>query len=277
MGTASPLLFVSLSEPTFLLFHSQENHSPDLFHAGGFIATADEIVQPFSLPRYQYIRPKDHDPSPPADNDVEMVPDLGRVVDEEIPSTVVIGDGSGNEVEGDALHSETEMTNEPMKTMAELAAEHADRERQLRPTRRSRRGVNKPSRARQESTDEDEPEADEDEDHLAPSLSDYPSDSPRSKRKAASPKELPRANTRPLFKPTPTPRRKRQRSLDNDEDSDIENEGSSGSKARSAKPRPRRATGEPGPRTGRRATGSSAVSIAVPASDRVLRSRKARV
>jgi hypothetical protein len=67
---------------------SQTHHDPDLFHAGGFIATADEIVQPFNLPRSQYLRPKDRAPSPAAsDDDVEMVPDSEGIMDEELSVT----------------------------------------------------------------------------------------------------------------------------------------------------------------------------------------------
>lgn len=267
---------------------SQAYHDPDLFHAGGFIATADEIVQPFSLPRSQYIRRKDGDPSHLANgDDVEMVPDSEGDMYEELPavgerdSMMVFNDRRGREGEGTEVHSETEATGEPMKTMAELAAEHAERERQLglesagrfKPSRqsvRSSRAGRKP--AGDES--EDSPEEGEGEE---PPLSDNPSDppSPRKRRAVSS-----GANARSSSKPTPKHQRKRPRSPDFDEGSDIECEGSSKPKETSTGPRPRRTTaartGKPG-RAIRTVSGSSATSIAVPVSDRVLRSRKARV
>ena len=274
---------------------SQASHDPDLFHAGGFIATADEIVQPFNLPRSQYIRHKDRAPSPPANgDDAEMVPDSEGAMEEELPapcelgSTRALEDERGGEGEGIEVQSEPGTASEPMKTMAELAAEHAERERQLglgstrgsKPRRRSVRS----SRARRKSGDDDsenEPDMDEDEDISEPSLSDDPSEpSPPRKRRAASLRVPSRRDARSTSKPTPKTRKKRLRSPDTDEGSDVGYTGSSRLKERSTGSHPRqmaRRAGKSEPRTPRTVSGSSATSIAVPASDRVLRSRKARV
>ena len=244
-------------------------------------------MQPFSLPRSQYIRPKDRAPSPPSsDDDVEMVPDSEGVRDEEPSvtnkrdSTRAIEDGSGGEDEGIEVHSETEATKGPMKTMAELAAEHAERERQLghgstRGSRPSRRIV-RPLRAQRKlGPDESgsEPSTDDEEDLLE--FTDDPSDPPPPRRRrAASSKTPSKATTRSSSKSTPSHRKKRPRS------SDVEYDGSSRSEVTSAGRRPRRAmtggTGELGPRTTRTVSNPSATSALVPASDRVLRSRKVR-
>ena len=265
---------------------SQAYHDPDLFHAGGFIATADEIVQPFSLPRSQYIRRRDGDPSHLANgDDVEMVPDSEGDMYEELPavgerdSMMVFNDRRGREGEGTEVHSETEATGEPMKTMAELAAEHAERERQLGlesagRSKPSRQSVRSSRAGRKPAGDESEDSPEEGEE---PPLSDNQSDppSPRKRRAVSS-----GANARSSSKPTPKHRRKRPRGPDFDEGSDIEGEGSSKPKETSTGPRPRwttaARTGKPG-RAIRTVSGSSATSIAVPVSDRVLRSRKARV
>ena len=161
----------------------QGHHDPDLFHAGGFIATADEIVQPFSLPRFQYTRLKDRAPSPPvSDDDVEMVPDSEGAMAEELSagngrgSTMTTEGGRGKEGRSDG----PETPDEPMKTMAELAAEHAERQHQLelgstRGSKPSGRGV-RSSRARRNAVidgGEGEPGVDEDEDFSEPSLSGY--------------------------------------------------------------------------------------------------------
>ena len=265
---------------------SQAYHDPDLFHAGGFIATADEIVQPFSLPRSQYIRRRDGDPSHLANgDDVEMVPDSEGDMYEELPavgerdSMMVFNDRRGREGEGTEVHSETEATGEPMKTMAELAAEHAERERQLGlesagRSKPSRQSVRSSRAGRKPAGDESEDSPEEGEE---PPLSDNPSDPPLPRKRRAVSSG---ANARSSSKPTPKHRRKRPRGPDFDEGSDIECEGSSKPKETSTGPRPRRTTaartGKPG-RAIRTVSGSSATSIAVPVSDRVLRSRKARV
>lgn len=256
-------------------------HDADLFRAGGFIATADEIVQPFNLPRSQYFRPKDRTPSPPAsDDDVEMVPDSEGVIDEESRvSARLIGKGVGREDEDVKIHSETEA----MKTMAELAAEHAERERQVGQgsaggSKLSRRTV-RSSRARRKPADyetEDEPDVDE------PSLTDDPSDPPPPRRLRTVPSRARSgANPRSPSKSAPNPRKKRPRSPDIDEGSDAEYDGSSRSKATSTGRRPRRTTtagiGRAEPGKTRPAQGSSAASVVVPVSDRVLRSRKVGV
>jgi hypothetical protein len=271
----------------------QVAHDPDLFRAGGFIPTADEIVQHFSLPRSQYYRPKDRAPSLPAsDDDVEMVPDSDGVIDRELRnSTRVIDNGGRHEDEDIEVHSETEATKGPMKTMAELAAEHAEREHQLGQgstggSKLSRR-TDRPSRSRARkklTSDEikDEPDVDENEDHLGPSLTDGPYDpSPPRRYRTASLKAPSRTDTRSSSKSTSNPRKKRPRSSDPDQGSDAEYGGSSRSKATSTGRRPRRTTTA---RTGGRepggtlpAQGSSAASVIVPVSDRVLRSRKVRV
>ena len=266
---------------------SQVHHDPDLFHAGGFIATADEIVQPFSLPRSQYPRRKDRAPSPSvSDDDVEMVPDSEDVVDEKPPAingrdpTKNIGGRRGYNDKDDKVPSEPETTNEPMKTMADLAAEHVERQRQLglgstRVSKLSSRDV-RPTRARRKMVDDES----EDEHISESSVGNYLTDSPApSKRKAASPRASSRKNPQFSTKSTPKPRNKRPRSSDVDEGSGDEHDGSSRSKSASTRPRPRRkATGAANvtSRTTRTVSGSSATSIAVPASDRVLRSRKAR-
>jgi len=276
---------------------SQVHHDPDLFHAGGFIATADEIVQPFSLPRSQYLRSRDRAPSLPAsDDDVEMVPDSEGVVDENPPaangrsSTKTVEGGRGYEGEGDEGPWEPETTNEPMKTMTELAAEHAERQRQLglgstKGSKPSGRGV-RSLRARRKAVDDesgDELEVDSDADLSEPSPSDYLSDSPvpNKKRKAVSSTAPSRAKTRSSSKPTPQHRKKRARSPDTDEGFNIEHDGSSRSMSASTGPRPIRKaamrTAKRESRTIRVVSGSSATSTAVPASDRVLRSRKAKV
>ena len=267
---------------------SQVHHGPDLFHAGGFIATADEIVQPFNLPRSQYLRPKDRAPSPTmSDDDVEIVPDSENVADEEPPvingrdSTVNIEGGRGYDDKGDKVPSEPDTTNEPMKTMAELAAEHAERQRQLglgstRVSRLSSRGV-RSSRAWRKTTDDES----EDEYISESSVSNYLSGSPApGKREAASSKTPSRKTPQTFAKPTLKPRSKRPRSSDIDEGSDNAYDGSSRSKSASTGPRQRRKTTRTANTTSRATrtiSGSSATSIAVPASDRVLRSRKARV
>ena len=249
---------------------SQMHHDPDLFHAGGFVATADEIVQPFSLPRSQYSRLKDRAPSPSAsDDDVEIVPDSEGVVDQELSltngrdSTMNTEGGGEYDDKGDKVPSEPETTNEPMKTMTELAAEHAERQRQLglgskRVSKLSSLGI-RSSRARRKTADdesEDELEPDEDEHISESSVSNYPPDSPAPKRN------------------------KRPRSSEVDEGSDNEYGRSSRSKSAPTRPRPRRKTTKAANATSRATrtvSGSNVTSIAVPASDRVLRSRKARV
>ena len=279
---------------------SQVHHDPDLFHAGGFIATADEIVQPFSLPRSQYLRSRDRAASPPASgDDVEMVSDSEGVVDEnplaangrDPTKAVEGGRGCEGEGEGDEVPLGPETMNGPMKTMAELAAEHAERQRRLevgstRGSKISGRGV-RSLRARRKAVDdenEDEPKIDEDVDLSEPSLSDYPSDSPapNKKHKAASSTASSRTKIRySSSKSTPQHWKKRARSPDIDEGSDIEYEGSSRSVSTSTGPRPRRKTAtrtaKPEPRTIRAVSGSRATSTAVLASDRVLRSRKGKV
>lgn len=268
-------------------------HDPDLFRAGGFIATADEIVQHFSLPRSQYFRPKDRAPSPSASvDDVEMVPDSEGVMDEELPapnkrdSTTIIQSERWYKDEGVKVHSETEELKGSMKTMAELAAEHAERERQLGqgPTRGSKpsRRIVKSPRARQNllnDESEDEPSVDGDEDLSEPLLTDELSD-PSPPRRAASSKAPSRTKTRSPSKFTQ--KKKRPRSLGVDQGSDVEYNGSPGSKTTSTTGRrPRRTTtakaGKLGPKAVRTVSGSSATSVVVPASDRVLRSRKVRV
>lgn len=256
---------------------SQAHHDPDLFHAGGFIATADEIVQPFSLPRSQYLRPKDHAPSPPASgDDVEMVLDSEGVADEDLltpngyDSMRVTKDEMGYDDGRDKAPSESEMANEPMKTMTELAAEHAERQRQLelgfmKGSKLPRRSV-RSSRARKKATD------DESEDGLGldgdePFLSDYISDSP-----------VPRKQNRSSTKRTEKAPKKRPRSPEVDGGSDVEYDGSPLSNPASTGPR-RKATARATKVTTtaiRTVSGSNSTSIAVPASDRVLRSRKAR-
>jgi len=267
---------------------SQVHHDPDLFHAGGFIATADEIVQPFSLPRSQYLRPKDRAPSPTmSDDDVEMVPDPEGFADEELPvtdgrdSAVNVEGGRGYDDKDDKVPSEPEMTDEPMKTMAELAAEHAERQRQLglgstRVSRLPSRGV-RSLRARRKTADDES----EDEHISESSVSNYLSGSPApGKREAASSRTSSRKNPQSFAKPAPKPRNKRPRSSDVDEGSDDAHDGSSRSKLASTRPRKKRKTTRAANATSRATrtiSGSSATSIAVPASDRVLRSRKARV
>ena len=272
----------------------QVHHDPDLFHAGGFIATADEIVQPFSLPRSQYTRLMDRAPSPPAsDDDVEMVPDLEGVMDEELSptsgrdSTRVVEGGMGYENEGDEVRSGPETLDEPMKTMTELAAEHAERQRRLGPgsTRRTKSsglGV-RPSRSRQNAAidgGKGKPGADEDEDLSEPSLSDYLSDSPAPSKKHKATSSMTPSRTNPQSsKRTNKPRKKRARSPDVDEGSDMAHDRSFTPKSTAAGARLKRkaTTAKPTPRASRTVSGSNATSIAVPASDRVLRSRKGKV
>ena len=254
-------------------------------------------MQPFSLPRFQYTRSRDRAPSPPAsDGDVDMVPDSEGIVDDEPPAadgrdlTSAIEGRRGYEDEGDEIPSELETTNEPMKTMAELAAEHAERQHQLglesqRVSKPSGRGA-RPSRARQKAADdenEDELDVDEGKDLSEPSLSGYLSNSPApsKKHKATSSTAPSRTNARSSARLTPKPRKKRARSPDVDEGSDMEYDGSSRSNSASTRPRPKRKTTttatKSAPRVIRAASGSSVTSTAVPASDRVLRSRKATV
>jgi hypothetical protein len=213
-----------------------------------------------------------------------MVPDSEGVMDDELStfnkrdSTRVLEKGRGDEDEGVEVHTE------PMKTMAELAAEHAERELQLRQgstrgSKPSRRTV-RTSRARRKLVDdesEDEPHMDDD--LLEPSLTDEPSGhSPPKRRRAASSRAPPKTNTRSSSKSTP---KKRPRGSDIEEGSDIEYEGSSKSRATSTGRHPRRATaagiGKLEPRATGTVSGSSAASVVVPVSDRVLRSRKVRV
>ena len=286
---ATPSLVVR-SRQADLVFSglSQMRHDPDLFHAGGFIATADEIVQPFSLPRSQYLRPKDRAPSlTTSDDDVEVVPDSEGFANEKLPvtdgrdSAVNVEGGKGYDDKGDKVPSEPGTTNEPMKTMAELAAEHAERQRQLglgsaRVSRLTSRGV-RSSRARRKTADDES----EDEYISESSVSNYPSGSPApGKREAASSRISSRKNPQSSAKPVPKPRNKRPRSSDVDEDSDDAYGGSSRSKSAPTGPRKKRKATRAASATSkasRTISGSSATSIAVPASDRVLRSRKARI
>ena len=192
-------------------------------------------------------------------------------------STKTIEAGRGYDDEGDKVSSESEITNEPMKTMADLAAEHAEWQRQLelgssKGSKLSRRNV-RPSRARQKAADdesEDELGLDEDGDISEPSLSDYVSNSP-----------APGRQDRSSTKPTAKARRKRARSPEVDEGADLGRDGSSRLKSASTGPPPGRKAATRETKTRTRATrtvsGSTSTSIAVPASDRVLRSRKARV
>jgi hypothetical protein len=207
-----------------------------------------------------------------------MVPDSEGVTDEGFPARN--GDDSTKIVEGDDGPEEPETTNEPMKTMAELAAEHAERQRHLelgskrgyKPSSRSIRS----SRVRRKAADgegEDEPEVDEYGDLSEPSLSDYHSDSPAPNKKYKA------TSSKAPSKPTPKSGKKRTRSPDVDEGSDLEYAGSSRSKSTSTRPRPKRTTttaAKPKPRPSRTASGTSATPTALPASDRVLRSRKGK-
>ena len=271
------------------LCFSQVHHDPDLFHAGGFIATADEIVQPFSLPRSQYTRLRDRAPSPPAgDDDVEMVPDSEELMDEEIPPANsrgpinAAGGGRGYEDDGDGVPSE--MVNEPMKTMADLAAEHAERQRQagLGSTRRSNpsgRGLGS-SRVLRKAVDDErqgEPEVGEDGDLSEPSFSDHlPNPPALSKKHKVTSSAVPSRTNARSSKPTPKPRKKRARSPDVYEGSDMEHDRSSSSMPTSTRPRPKRKKATKlTPRASRTVAGPSTSSSAVPASDRILRSRKA--
>ena len=191
---------------------------------------------------------------------------------------------TGHDSGGDKGQSESEMMNEPMKTMAELAAEHAERQRQLglgsmKASKRSGRGI-RSSHARRKAVDE--PGPDEDEDASEPSLSDYRSDSPVPSEQRAVPSRVSRRkNPPPTAKTAPKPRNKRARSSGVDEGSDNEYGGSSRSMSASAGSRPRRKAAtratKATSRSIRTVSGPSSTSIAVPASDRVLRSRKARV
>lgn len=253
-------------------------------------------MQPFSLPRSQYIRHKDRAPSPPAsDDDVEIVPGSGGVVDEGFPatnkrdSTEVIDDERGIDVEGVEAGLEAELMGEAMKTMAELAAEHAERERQLGQWSNrgsgSARQAARSLRARRKTVggeSDSEPNMDGDEDFLEPPFVDGPSDpSPPRRHRATVSKIPPRESVRSSAKLAPKSRKKRPRSPEVDEGSGVEHGGSSRSRATSTGRRPRRATTarteKLGPRTTRTVTDSSPTSAAVPASDRVLRSRKVRV
>lgn len=221
-----------------------------------------------------------------------MVPDSEGMADEGLPATngcdpmKAIEGGRRYDDEGDKV---PEMTDEPMKTMAELAAEHAERQRQLgfgstKGSKLSNRRV-RSSRVRRKAADGgsgDEPELDEDEDLSEPSLSDYLSDSPApNKQKATSSRAPSRTNPRSSARSNPKPSKKRARSPEVDEGPGIEYDGSSRSKSTSAGSHPRRKTTTGAAKATTRAiravSGSSATSIAVPASDRVLRSRKARV
>ena len=220
---------------------------------------------------------------------MEIVPDSEGVV--ELPAlnkrdpAGAIENGGGHEDGIITIHSETEVTNEPMKTMAELAAEHAERERYFeqgssgrsKPSRRTVRALRARGKPAGDESD-DEPDIDEDEDLLEPPLTDDPSDpSPHRRRGVASSK----TNARSSSKSTPKGRNKRLRSPDIDEGSNIEHDGLSKSKATAAGRRPRRTTARTGkrePRTSRTVSGSKNVtSVVVPVSDRVLRSRKVRV
>lgn len=260
-------------------------HDPDLLHAGGFIATADEIVQPFSLPRSQYFRPKDRAPSAPeSDDDAEMVPDSEGVVYEELTapngldSTRGIENGKGYEDGSVEDHSVTGAMKEPIKTMAELAAEHAERERRLE--RGSRRGsgpskrIVRSSRARRKLDGNEsvgEIDVGDDEDLSEPSLTDDLSDpSPPKRRRTVSSKGASKTNARSSSKSTPNPRKKRPRSPDVDGGSNFEHDGSFRAKETPTGRRPRRTT--TAVRTGK--LGSRTTRTV---SDRVLRSRKERV
>ena len=272
----------------------QVHHDPDLFHAGGFIATADEIVQPFNLPRSQYTRLRDRAHSPPAsDDDVEMVPDSEGVMGEELPAangrdpTRAVEGRTGYGGEGDEVPLGPDIPDEPMKTMAELAAEHAERQRRLERgstmrSERSGRGV-RSSRVRQNVVvggSGGEPGVDEDENLSEPSLSDDLSDSPApsKKHRATSSTTPSRTKARSSSTRTNKPRKKRARSPNVGEGSDMEYDRSSIPKSASAGARPKRktTTAKPTSRATRTVSGSNATSIAVPASDRVLRSRKGR-
>lgn len=200
-------------------------------------------------------------------------------------SAGTVGGRRGYEDKGE-VPSEPEAPDEPMKTMAELAAEHAERQREVgigsTRSKLSGRGV-RSSGARQEAVDGGGGDEPEDEDLSEPSLSDHLSDSPAlsKKHKMTSSTTLSRTNTRSSSKSAPKHRKKRARSPDLDEGSDTEYGGSSRSKSTSTRPRPKRkgavATVRPTPGASRTVSGSNPTSTAVPASDRVLRSRKARV
>jgi len=108
----------------------QGHHDPNLFAREGSspLRTRSYNLRPtIPIPTNQ-----DRAPPPPAnDDEVEMVPDWKNI--DEKPrrwpgrsSTNHRGwKGSGDDT--DKVPSEPETTNEPMKTMAELAAEHAER------------------------------------------------------------------------------------------------------------------------------------------------------
>jgi len=199
--------------------------------------------------------------------------------------STMTAEGRGvDEREGDEVPSGPETLNEPMKTMAELAAEHAERQRQLglESTRRSKpsgRGVRSSRALRNAVIDEGggEPGVDEDKDLSDPSLSDYLSDPPvpSKKHKATSSTTPSRTNPQSSSKRTNKPRKKRARSPDVDEGSDMEHDKSSIPKPTPAGARPKRKTTtvKPTPRASHTVSGSKA---AVPASDRVLRSRKGK-
>ena len=224
-----------------------------------------------------------------------MIPDLEGWVDEGLraandhSSMGAIGGGRGDGDKGGEVLSEPEIPDEPMKTMAELAAEHAERQRELglESTRRSKssgRGV-RSSRVQRKAVDdegEDEPEVGGDEDLSEPSLNDYLSDSPApsKKRKATSSATPSRTNNRASSKSIPKPRKKRARSPDTDEGPNVGYDRSSGPKSTSTRPRPKRkgATTTMNLTTGAsRTVSGSNPAVTVPASDRVLRSRKAKI
>ena len=206
--------------------------------------------------------------------DEELPAASGRDSTKNDPTRGIEG-GRWYDDEDDKVQSEPEATNEPMKTMTELAAEYAERQRRLglgstRASKLTSRSV-RPLRAPRKTVDEDE-------DLSEPSLSDYLSDSPASgKRKANSSGPNPRSST----KPTPKSRNKRARNSEGDEDSSNEYDRSSRSKSAPTGPRSRRKTATRATkaisRSIRTVSGPSVTSTAVPASDRVLRSKKARV
>lgn len=227
------------------------------------------------------MRARDRVPYQPANNgDVEMVPDS----EEERDATMIEDRGEQGD-EGDEVRSEAGAADGPMKTMAELAAEHAERQRQLglsstRGSELSRPSV-RSSRARRKAANkgsDDEPEMDENGDSLESSLSDCPpNSSPPSERRVTPLKASSRKGTRSPSKPALNLRKKRARSPDVDGGSDMESDVPSASKATGSRPR-RTTTGgrKLEPRTSRTVSGPSSTSIAVPASDRVLRSRKGK-
>jgi len=220
-----------------------------------------------------------------------MVPDSEGVVDEEFPAangrdSITAVEGRGRyEGGGDGAPEGPETPDEPMKTMTELAAEHAERQRQLglgsaRRPKPFGRGV-RSSRARRNAVvdrGEDEPGVDEDWDLSEPSLSDYLSGSPApSKKHRTTSSTTPSRTNARSSKPTNKPRKKRARSPDVDEGSDMEHDRSFMPKSAGTRPKRKTTTAKPTPRASRTVSGTNATSIAVPASDRVLRSRKGKV